>query len=377
MGGIGKTTLAMSIYNKIHGRFEGSSFCLNIRAELQTKGASGLVALQKRILNNLLYQHNDDDVKIDNELHGKGVLSNKLKGINALVVLDDVDEIKHLGALYEPLQASLGPKSVVIITSRDYKILKSAQPKSIFPMKGLDEKMSKRLFYWHAFMKPHPPKDLEEVSDKVTEACKGHPLSLKVVGSHLYHNTDESFWEESLHYLLEHEGIVDALKISYNGLSDNVKEVFLDICCFLINEREDHACMVLVAIYGRGRTYLTALKERCLITIIADEDIKEVGRIGMHDLLRDMGRRIVCHRTRRDRAWDEDTANDIFQNVELRSKLCILSVWSHIPFPEESVDSKFLPELRILVVNKEYKRTKIDQRSFIRTISLGVLIVLR
>ncbi|KAH7431023.1 hypothetical protein KP509_08G025500 [Ceratopteris richardii] len=48
MGGARKTTLAMSIYNKIHSEFEGSFFSLNTRSEVQGKGTLGLVALQRK-----------------------------------------------------------------------------------------------------------------------------------------------------------------------------------------------------------------------------------------------------------------------------------------------------------------------------------------
>ncbi|KAH6555828.1 hypothetical protein KP509_1Z225600 [Ceratopteris richardii] len=348
MGGIGKTTLAMSIYNKMHSKFEGSSFCVNIRAELKEKDTS-LAMLQKKILTELSNQYHDE--KINNQLHGRRVLCSRLKDIRALVVLDDVDKAEHLVALYEPLQLSLAPRSVVIITTRDQKLLQSVQSIKIFMIKELDGKMSTWLFNWHAFMKPQPPDELKEVSYKVVEACKGLPLSLKVVASDLYHKTDKVRWEESLNYLLENTEIFDVLKISYNGLTENQKEAFLDICCFLINEREDLVCMVLEAIYKTGRTYLDVLKERCLITTTADND-KEVGRIEMHDQLRDMGRHIVRQQTRRDRAWDEETANDILQVIYvLYLKMCVQYVQTRLFLVNRNLDGTVWKRMRRSVQN--------------------------
>ncbi|KAH7430937.1 hypothetical protein KP509_08G021500 [Ceratopteris richardii] len=178
MGGIGKTTLARSIFNKLHSQFERSFFSLNTRAgvaEVKAKGTSGLVDVQKRIIAKLL-NNRSDDAEIYNEEQGKMVLSSKVKHINALIVFDDVDDGRHLEAFCEPLQSSLGPKSIIIITTRDRSIVESAV---IFDIEGLDKEMSKRLFYWHAFMKPKPPADLEKVSQSVIEACQGLPLSLR------------------------------------------------------------------------------------------------------------------------------------------------------------------------------------------------------
>ncbi|KAH7426721.1 hypothetical protein KP509_10G014200 [Ceratopteris richardii] len=317
----------------------------------------GLVAVQKKILANLL--NLTDDVKIENELHGRKVLSSRLKNINALIVLDDVDDVGHLHALYEPLQSSLAPKSAVILTTRVHKILHLAQSAMTFEIGGLDKEMSKWLFHWHAFMRPNPPVYLEEVSQRVIEACKGLPLSLKVVGSHLYYNNHKSYWEESLTYLQRNEDdIFNVLRISFDGLAGAEKEAFLDICCFLTDETEDKACMALKACYGIGKTYLDGLKNKWLITTYVDRFNQR--KIGMHDQLRDMGRHII-RQERRDRAWDEETVSDILQDEKLRSSLHGLSVCSHRPFPVGASGCKELPKLRIPVVKENNKHMEMGE----------------
>ncbi|KAH6559499.1 hypothetical protein KP509_1Z005200 [Ceratopteris richardii] len=356
MGGIGKTTLAMSIFNKIHSQFERSFFSLNTRAELQGKGTLGLIDVQKKMIAKLL-NIRSDDVRIDNAEHGKMVLSSKVKHINALIVLDDVDDCRHLEAFCEPLQSSLGPKSVIIITTRDQKILGSAKSTMIFDIERLDEERSKSLFYWHAFMKPKPPADLEKVSQSVIEACQGLPLSLKIIGSDLYGNSDREYWEDSLKLLQKgKKDIVDVLRISFDRLDTDEQEAFLDICCFLINEDVELTCMILKACYGVRKAHLSTLKNKCLITTYVGEYGRRISRIGMHDQLRDMGRHII-REERRDRAWDEETANEILQR-NAWSSLRGLSVWSHIPLPEDASDWTSLPRLRILVVKDDYWRDR-------------------
>ncbi|KAH7431133.1 hypothetical protein KP509_08G031500 [Ceratopteris richardii] len=410
MGGAGKTTLAMSIYNKIHSKFEGSFFSVNTRAEVQDKGRLGLVAVQKRILANLL--RSKEDVTINDEVHGKAVLSKKLNNVIALVILDDVDDERHLDALYKPLQSSLGAKSVVIITTRDRKILESAEATKTFDIEGLGKEMSKWLFNWHAFMRPKPPVELEEVSERVIEACNGLPLALKVVGSHLYNVNDKPCWEESFTYLQKNNSkIFDVLRISFDGLQNDEKEVFLDICCFLIDEGEDLACAVLNACYGMGRTYLHELESKCLVSTYVDYDEnnwlrriefdydenKRVRRIRVHDLLRDMGRWII-RRERRDRAWDEETTSEILQDERARASLRGLSIRGDSPLPVEASHSGWLPRLnrgvglghgptclphlRILVVKHDFRKPpstkrRLCPRFFFKNVRCGELRWLR
>ncbi|KAH7430950.1 hypothetical protein KP509_08G021600 [Ceratopteris richardii] len=379
MGGIGKTTLAMSIFNKIHSQFERSFFSLNTRAELQGKGTLGLIDVQKKMIAKLL-NIRSDDVKIDNEEHGKMVLSSKVKHINALIVLDDVDDGRHLEAFCEPLQSSLGPKSVIIITTRHHNIVESAKSRMIFNIERLDEEMSKSLFYWHAFMKPKPPADLEKVSQSVVEACQGLPLSLKIIGSHLYGNSDREYWAESLKLLEKgKKGIFDVLRISFDGLDSDEKEAFLDICCFLIDKDVELTCMFLNGCYGVGKTHLNTLKNKCLITTYIDGDDGRRSRIGMHDQLRDMGRHII-REERRDRAWDEETTNEILQERNAWSSLRGLSVWSHIPLPEDASDWTSLPLLRILVVKADWRdaeRGRLCPQHIFRNVRCGGLRWLR
>ncbi|KAH7404511.1 hypothetical protein KP509_15G029400 [Ceratopteris richardii] len=375
MGGAGKTTIAKSIYNRMHSEFEGSCFCLNIRAYVATK-YSGLVDMQKKILNDIVSKQFREKQIIDED-NGKMVLASELKGINALIVLDDVDSMSHIEALYQPL-CSLGANSVVIITSRDRSTLESAQPEMIFEINGLSNREdSERLFYWHAFLKPEPPAHLKEVSHKVIDACRGLPLSLKSIGAHLYHNSDKCFWEESLHFLQQNENeIFNVLRVSFDGLKCNEKEAFLDISCFLIGEEEEIACLVLEGCYGIGRTHLNLLKSKCLISIDYDRGGTRV--IAMHDQLRDMGRHIIQER-RPNRAWNAETAERVLKDKRARSALRGLSVFSTVHFPKVVAKCTSLPQLKILVLDGRFERTYREsefllwERTFLREESEDVI----
>ncbi|KAH6558781.1 hypothetical protein KP509_1Z045800 [Ceratopteris richardii] len=288
--------------------------------------------------------HND-------ELHGRALLSSKLRGIKALVVLDDVDSIAQLEALYDPLCSSLGPKSVILITSRNQAILQHAQSSHIFELHGLSEESSQRLFNWHAFLKPEAPPELKEVSKRVVNACQGLPLSLKVVGTYLFHNIDERYWHESLDFFRRNKsGVLGVLRKSLDGLERDERDSFLDICCFFVGQNDILCRAYLEGVYGVGLTHLKLLHSRCLLTFDKEEGTFEnQWNIGMHDHLRDMGRQVV-REEEKNRAWDEETAKHFLKDERTRSTLRGLSINSAMPLPEEAAKLKLLPELSFLRV---------------------------
>ena len=54
--GVGKTTIAKAIYNKIAKHFDGSSFLMNVRENLGTDAS--IITLQEQLLNDILVDEN-------------------------------------------------------------------------------------------------------------------------------------------------------------------------------------------------------------------------------------------------------------------------------------------------------------------------------
>ncbi|KAH9326089.1 hypothetical protein KI387_006267 [Taxus chinensis] len=177
IGGIGKTTLAKAVYNKIHGRFDASCFVFNIAATAQNN--TRLMDLQGRILRSLLNYQGE----VSSADQGKMLMRDRLRGVRALVVLDDVDDRNQLHAVDGNW---FGNGSKVIITSRNKHILNLAEVDSIHEMNGLGEDEALQLFSWHAFSRALPDTPYEGVSTRLAKACRGHPLSLEIIGAHLY-----------------------------------------------------------------------------------------------------------------------------------------------------------------------------------------------
>ncbi|XP_057844291.2 disease resistance protein RPV1 [Cryptomeria japonica] len=281
IGGIGKTTIAKAVYNIVYGDFNAASFLFNVRAT--AADGSGLTKLQRKILKDVTKYGEE----VDSVDEGKSLLRDRLGGKRLLLILDDVDDVVQLNALVGDW---LAPGSRVIITSRDRHILNVARVSSecIHEMGGLEINEGLQLFSWHTFLRASPSPGYEDLSKRIVEACKGHPLSLEVIGSFLYDKqNDTGCWTEALHNITLNPHIHKTLYISYSALSAEEKEIFLDIACFFI--REDKTCPLIFwkSQYKMVDTAISNLSMKLLIKI------DDKGVFDMHDHLRDMGRTIA------------------------------------------------------------------------------------
>ena len=170
MGGIGKTTLAREIYNKIFRDFEASSFIHNIREESKNKG---LVSLQKQLLSKIISTQKD----ISNVDEGISVLSKRLHNKKVLIVLDDVNKEEQLKALAGK-DEWFGVGSIIIVTSRDRHLLKGHGVKHIYEAKELNDNEALKLFSWKAFKKPHPEENYVDLSKHFVRYASGLPLEI-------------------------------------------------------------------------------------------------------------------------------------------------------------------------------------------------------
>ncbi|GLJ40234.1 hypothetical protein SUGI_0825960 [Cryptomeria japonica] len=281
IGGIGKTTVAKAVYNQVYTDFEAASFVSNVRSTAADD--AGLTILQKQILEQLTKY----DGRVYNVDQGMSLFRDRLGGKRVLLILDDVDAVKQLDALVGDW---LAHHSRVIITTRDKHILNVAGVSSecIHEMSGLEMNESLQLFSWHAFLKASPSPNYEDISKRLVEACKGHPLSLEVIGSFLYDKqNDTECWDEALCNTTRYPKIRERLYISYGALNDEEKEIFMDIACFFIGEEKSFPTIFWKSMYKMVGSAVSNLSMKSLIKI------DDKGRFDMHDHLRDMGRSIA------------------------------------------------------------------------------------
>ena len=280
IGGMGKTTLARAVYNMISKQFETCSFIANVR-EVSEK--YGMLQLQQTLLNDLLILRDMNVKDIDN---GILMIKNRLRHKKILLVLDDVNELDQLNKLVAE-HNWFGPGSRVIITTRDVHLLMTRKVDGIYEIEGLSYDEAFHFFNSKAFDKEHPTKDYLELSQAFIHYANGLPLALEVLGSFLY-NRSTYEWKSELDRLKEFpEGkILDVLQISFDGLQETEKEIFLHIA-FLLNYINQET---IIAILDHLELYpkigLRVLIDKCLIKLQDD-------KLWMHDLLQEMGRDIV------------------------------------------------------------------------------------
>ncbi|KAG7945345.1 hypothetical protein I3843_15G147000 [Carya illinoinensis] len=307
-GGIGKTTIANDIYNQIFSQFEGSCFLRNIRET--SKQVGGLIQLQNTLLSEILGTKLD----INDVDKGVRVIGHRLQSKRILLILDDVDEMVQLEKLAGD-RAWFGSGSRVIITTRDQHILDNYKVDSKYEVMTLDDNEALQLFSLHAFEEKQPLKDYIELSKQVTKYVRGLPLALTVLGSDLNGRSIHQ-WKSALdkYKNIPNRNIQRVLQISYDGLEDSEKDMFLDIAFFfkgkpLANVMEIFDSCGFFPIHG-----IQKLIDKCLITIIPDDD----EYVWMHDLLQDMGREIEREKSSKDpskrsRLWFHEDVREVLE----------------------------------------------------------------
>lgn len=283
LGGAGKTTLAKELFNRKNSSYRSSCFLFDVINE-ENKGS--LNSLQSKLLKSLTGLNK----AIDNIDEGIEILKKHLSSFQVLVVLDDVDNVNQLDALL-PIQTVLSSDSFILITSRDKAVLKSSgvEEKSIYKLNGLEAHHSRQLFCSHAFSQPYPLPGFESIVDEFIKACDGLPLSLKIFGALLYGKDDQSEWQDrldSIQQILPSE-IQLRLKITYDTLNEEEKQIFLDVACFFRGKNRDMALRLWNGSGWKGSLGFQNLHNKCLVELDWNNNIH------MHDHLRDMGRDIA------------------------------------------------------------------------------------
>lgn len=287
MGGIAKTSIAGPIFNQISSEFEfeGRCFKTNVREESKR---GGLVLLREQILPQIL----GEDIKIETPVLTQ-YIKKRLQQMKVSIILDDVDKFGQLEYLAGWL-SRVGRGSRVIVTTRDKQMLDKYGVDNIYKVEGFNYHQSLEIFCNYAFRRRnHCPEDLLVLSNNVVVYANGNPLALKALGSSFYQQSKQDL-EIALHNLkqISDPDIHDVLKISYDELNYKKKILFLDIACFFNGEDRDYVKITLnnryLVHYG-----LNILAGKALITI-------SNNKLQIHDLLREMGHRIIFHESYKD-----------------------------------------------------------------------------
>ena len=311
IGGIGKTIMAKIVYNNILQEFTGAIFLQDV-SERYKNGHQLQLQLIQQLLDGLV----DKVIKISDINEGINTIKGKLKSKKVLIVIDDVDQLKQLKLLVGSREW-LGLGSRIIITTRDQHLLGEYGVNTSYEVKQLCNKDALQLFSQHAFKQSVPPKDYGDLSNCMIHYAQGLPLALKVLGSRFQDMTIKE-WKCALDKLKKYlkPEINDVLRISYDGLDQNEKEIFLDIACFFKGECQDVVLRILDDCNLFPECGMRVLRDRCLVVVSYNYVIR------MHDLIQQMGWTIIreeCHRwpSKWSRLWDIDDIYDAFSRQKV------------------------------------------------------------
>nr|CAC35323.1 Ngc-A protein [Linum usitatissimum] len=309
MGRLGKTTLATAVYNKVSMQFERCCFLDNIRETLLKN--DGVVALQNKVISDILRK---DFCQAKNASDGVQMIRERVSRHKIFVVLDDVNESFRFDDIFGKLTA-FSADSRFLVTTRDARTLERLRGCKLFKHEGMSHDHSLKLFSKHAFGVDYPPEDYASLCEEFVQVGSGLPLALKVIGSLLF-RTEKSFWKDKLIELkaIPAVNVQYRLKISYNELTDNEKQIFLDVACLFVGAKKEIPIYMWSDCGFYPTTTIRTLVQRSLVRINDNEEF------WMHDHIRDLGRAIVCEESqnlyKRSRIWSNNDAIDILKNRE-------------------------------------------------------------
>ncbi|KAM5575912.1 TMV resistance protein N-like [Rosa sericea] len=329
MGGIGKTTIAQVVFERVQAQFEGCSFLENVREVIEKQGA---VHLQEQLLSDLL----KCNVNVQNTKMGKNIMRQRLHTKMVLIILDDVDQEEQLEALCE--RESFGPGSRIIITSRDEHLLSAVEGDKVYNLNPLTDAEALQLFCMKAFKKDQlVGEEVLKLSKEFLKYANGLPLAIKVLGSSVKGRSVE-LWSSALDRLKKSpdKKITNVLKVSFDGLEPREQKIFLDIACFLKGVNIDRVRRILQGSDAHCPDFdIQVLLDKSMVTLFGK-------KLWMHDLIQELGWEVVrqeCHDDpgKRSRLWLSSEIIDVLDQSKATS--AVQSILLHGPTKDDVVHS--------------------------------------
>ncbi|XP_039144925.1 probable disease resistance protein RF45 [Dioscorea cayenensis subsp. rotundata] len=339
MGGLGKTTLAKSVYNDLEVKRSFNIFAWVIISQQYT-----IHEILKEISSEISVTPSADTIQ------GFAVaISEKLQKGKYLIVLDDVWQEDAWTEL-QKVFPNINNGSRVIITTRFENVINIADPTTkLHKLHYLNEKDSWELFLRKVF----PRQDIEtccstdlvEYAHQLVQRCGGLPLALVVLGGLV---STKPQTQDAWHKVVDSmkgqfvEGgkrCLDILALSYNDLPYYLKSCFLYFGCF----KEDAKIPTekIIRLWSAegflptkngttteeiGFDCLEKLAQRCLIQFTKAEYDDSAKYCRIHDLLRD-----VCIReTKENRYFEICKNNDTVDHVTMSNAARRLVVYNKI-----------------------------------------------
>ncbi|KAL3843609.1 hypothetical protein ACJIZ3_001012 [Penstemon smallii] len=300
MGGVGKTTLAMRIHNKLLSdpKFRGHVYWIHLSQD------SNIPKLQ----NDIAVALNLDLSTEDNENQRASQLFAALKRRKRFVLIfDDVWNPIDIEKIGIPLERD---GSKLLITSRSVDVCYRMGCQTNMKIKVLGEEEAWELFLDKLGRGIGLPQETEKIAKEMAKRCAGLPLGIITMGGSMRGVTDIHEWRDALEELKESSmgpddmetEVFPILFCSFNRLRDpKLQKCFLYcslypedyriprdelISKFIAEELMDRR-KSRQAYFDQGHAILNKLENASLLETTDDKSVK------MHDLIRDMALRIT------------------------------------------------------------------------------------
>lgn len=184
-GGVGKTTVARYVYNKILPHFDAHVFLNDVKEIFQNYGLQGI---HEAFVSE--YLKGRDPMLSD-------VIRESLRDQRVLLVADNVDHIDQFDAIAKEIDL-VGLGSRVIITTQDRQLLIECGVRLQYEVKSLSFLRELQLFCIFAFKQNHPFVGFEELSTRAVKLAGRFTPAILAVGSRLFGKPKEE-WERELY----------------------------------------------------------------------------------------------------------------------------------------------------------------------------------
>ncbi|XP_052167141.1 disease resistance protein RGA5-like isoform X2 [Oryza glaberrima] len=305
-GGLGKTTLAREVWDRLKPKFECTAFvAVSSTSNIEKVFKDMLLELDKTKYKDIHNLVRDEKQLID-EL--RDFLNNK----RYFIVIDDIWDIPSWTAIRCALVEN-NAGSRIIATTRDFSI--AEQIGISHGLKALTPESSKKLFYGKIFgSEDKCPMDFVEVSEKILNKCGNVPLAIVTIASVLAaantmrNPTNE--WNKvytsigsGLGNNHDVKNMRKILSLSYYSLPSHLRTCFLYISIFPEDYKIERSRLVRMWIdegfiepekdgdnlFELGYSYFYELINRSLIRPL-DYDSCVINSCSVHDMILDLVR---------------------------------------------------------------------------------------
>ncbi|XP_022869656.1 putative late blight resistance protein homolog R1A-10 [Olea europaea var. sylvestris] len=300
MGGIGKTTLAMNVYNDpvIADHFH---ICAWVTISQQYRITEILLSLLDEI--GVL----TDKIRKESDERLKELLYKSLKGRRYLIVMDDVWSTNAWNDVQMLFPDDNNGSRILLTTRLTHVADYATSTNHRHLMNFLTEEESWKLFCQKVFGKANFPPELVNIGKKISKNCQGLPLLIVVIARLLAEeNKSLDYWKYVAVNLCsiivgKNDRCSEILTFSYNNLPLHLRPCFLYMGVFPENYEIPVSRLVKLWV-AEGFVYSDMDAEQHLMELI-DRNLILVGQKGsvngkiktcrMHDILRELCVRIA------------------------------------------------------------------------------------